>query len=195
MPDLIIRVELSTDRRQEGTLSLVDVRNPAAPKKLAGPFVALGKSDNKTAADHANKDRDPLKPYGDTPTGEYEIPRLVSTGGTTAYKASSYGGEGALVLSPTSGDAKTAAKNGRTGLLIHGGDPNKQGRLRPTHGCVRLSNADMKKLVAALNAVQNANGVRCDVLRVNATVGAVNDAESGEDVGDPPPRILEIILP
>jgi lipoprotein-anchoring transpeptidase ErfK/SrfK len=57
-----------------------------------------------------------------------------------------------IVLDPTSGPALRAKQNGRHGLLIHGGDLNAQGKLRPTFGCVRVFNKDMKDLLKKLPA-------------------------------------------
>ena len=188
--DLVIRVEMSTDRDQIGSLSL----ETAGGRRLAGPFSAYGRSDNRAAGAHGNPTRDPVRPFGDTPTGSYAVPRAVATGPGTAYVPRSYGPNGALVLKPTGGQAAQAAANGRVGLLIHGGDPGTAGRLRATHGCIRLSNADMAALMAAIiSAGENARFQRCDITRINATVGPVGDIVSGEDVGDPPPGIEALL--
>ena len=36
----------------------------------------------------------------------------------------------------------------RWGLMIHGGDLNKSGALRPTHGCIRVTDDAMKEILA-----------------------------------------------
>lgn len=188
--DLVIRVEMSTDRDQIGSLFL----ETASGRRLAGPFPAYGRSDNRTADAHGNRARDPTRPFGDTPTGTYEVPRAVATGPGTAYVPRSYGPNGALVLKPMSGQAAQAAANGRIGLLIHGGDLSSAGKLRATHGCVRLSNGHMAALMAAImTAGENARFQRCDITRINATVGPVGETTSGEDVGDPPPGIEALL--
>lgn len=183
--DLVIRVELLEDRNQTGVLTL---RN-AAGSQLAGPFPAFGRGDNATAAAHGNPTRNPTQLYGDTPTGTYDILRAVATGTATNYNDRSYGPNGALVLRPTGGQALAGATNGRVGLLIHGGAPGTGGRLRATHGCVRLSNQDQARLMAAIAAAgQNARFNRCELVRLAASVGPPGDPLSGEDAGDPPPR-------
>lgn len=187
--ELRINVQLPLDRTKAGTVTLKN----AAGQTLAGPFEALGKADNLTAAGHGNPARDPLKPYGDTPAGTYEVPRLVSTGAGTAYGPDSYGPNGALVLKPVGGDALTAAANGRVGLLVHSGKIGAGNKLRPTHGCVRLRNGDMKSLVDAIQAASGASGVRCEVVRVSVIVGTDPAPDEGTDAGDPPPNMLELI--
>jgi lipoprotein-anchoring transpeptidase ErfK/SrfK len=64
-----------------------------------------------------------------------------------------YGPHGFIELTPTSGDALTAAKNGRYGLRIHSGAKNQFGALRPTHGCLRLSDEDFLALRQAIEAL------------------------------------------
>ncbi|MGI3902908.1 MAG: L,D-transpeptidase family protein [Janthinobacterium lividum] len=159
---LNIVVELPSERDKTGVLSLKN----SSGKTLAGPFPAYGRSDNKAASRHGNTGRDPTHLFGDTPTGTYAVPRAVATGSGTAYIPHSYGPNGALVLKPVSGQALAAAANGRTGLLIHSGDPGQQGRLRATNGCVRLSNADMAALMSAIaKAGENPTFNRCDRCR------------------------------
>jgi hypothetical protein len=186
---LELRVELSSDRDQMGTLRLYK-----QGVSIAGPFRAFGRSDTQKATTHQNPTRDPTRPYGDTPTGTYDVPRAVTTGEGTSYSNHSYGPNGALVLKPTSGQAATAAANGRIGLFVHGGDPGQGGKLRATHGCIRLSNADMAALMAAISmAGENPRFNRCELTRINATVGEPGDFVSGEDTGDPPPGIQDLL--
>lgn len=190
--NLVIKVELSSDRDQTGSLRLQTV----AGATLAGPFSVYGRSDNSKAAAHGNPNRDPTQPYGDTPTGTYEIPRAIATGGATSYGSRSYGPNGALVLKPKNGQAATAAANGRVGLLVHSGDPGSGGKLRATHGCLRLSNSDMATLMAAILAAgDNVRFDRCELVRIDATVGPPGDPICGEDVGDPPPGIEALLNP
>lgn len=189
--ELKIRVELSSDRNQTGTLKLLN----ASGGSLTGPLSVYGRSDSTMASNHGNPSRDPTKLYGDTPTGTYTIPLAVATGNSTSYNNHSYGPNGALVLKPESGQAATAATNGRKGLLIHGGDPGAGGKLRATHGCLRLSNADMAKLMAAILAAgDNVQFSRCELVRLNMDVG-LGDPVCGEDVGDPPPGIESLLNP
>lgn len=187
--ELSLKVEFSSDRDQIGSLVLLK-----RGARVAGPFKAYGRSDTQRAVAHQNPTRDPKKLYGDTPTGTYAIPRAIATGPGTAYNSHSYGKNGALVLVPATGDAALAAANGRVGLLIHGGDPGSNGRLRATHGCIRLANSDMAALMAAIIASgQNPRFNRCEVTRIEGTVGEAGDFTAGEDAGDPPPGIEKFL--
>jgi lipoprotein-anchoring transpeptidase ErfK/SrfK len=90
-----------------------------------------------------------LKPFGDIPTGEY-------TGYVTVpgKPERSYGPYRRIALDPITGDAFEAKRNGRYGLMIHGGDLSSKGALRPTHGCLRLSNADMLELLRLIDGTK-----------------------------------------
>jgi hypothetical protein len=189
--NLTIRVELSSDRDQTGTLKL----QSANGNTLVGPLSVYGRSDNAAARAHGNPSRDPTKLYGDTPTGTYSIPQATATGDSTSYASHSYGPNGALVLKPETGDAATAAANGRIGLLIHGGAPGSGGKLRATNGCLRLSNSDMAKLMAAISAAgENVQFSRCELVRIDADIG-LGDPVCGEEPGDPPPGIDSLLNP
>jgi hypothetical protein len=190
--ELVIRITLPTDRTRSGTLSLSRVNG----QTLLTDVEALGKADSQRASAAGNPTRDPTRPFGDTPEGTYNVPRVVDTGPGTNYSSSSYGPHAALVLQPSSGQALTAASNGRVGLLIHSGNIGANGRLRATHGCIRLSNDNMGRLLqairdAGLNPVFN----RCEVVRVSVVVGNPADEGAGTDESDPPPGISDLLLP
>lgn len=136
-PPVQVFVTLPHDRATTGFIMLI-----AGGKTLAGPFRVLGKADDEMAAKKGNPDRDPTQPFGDTPTGDYTA--------TLGTRAASYGPNGVIELSPASGNALTAEENGRDGLLIHGGKPNKLGKLRPTYGCLRVADDDMGIIMNAL---------------------------------------------
>lgn len=192
MPTLTIRVDFTADRWQTGTLRLVDEHGAT----LAGPFRALGKSDGGVATANYNPSRDSRRRYGDTPTGGYRVAGIRASGAGTGLPASSYGPEAVIVLDPQSGDALTAKQNGRTGLLIHSGDPGAGGRLRATHGCIRLSNADMALLLKALReASDNASQFRCEALDLSVTVGDPIDDTASPGMADPPPGIDSMLTP
>jgi hypothetical protein len=141
--DITISVELPVDRTKAGRLSLLDQNG----KRIAGPWRVLGKADGLTAVRKGNPQRNPLTQYGDTPTGTYKVTGAFKVGDGTAYNKKSYGIH-ALRLDPTGGDAKQAKDLfGRTGLLIHSGDLGATGKLRPTNGCLRMSNDDIKALL------------------------------------------------
>jgi hypothetical protein len=184
-----IVVQLPTDRTYVGTLTLKDDQGNV----VAGPLQAFGKADNITAINHGNAARDPTQLYGDAPEGSYEVPSAIATGDGTNYPAHSYGSAGALALRPVGGQALTAAANGRTGFFIHGGDPGNNGALRPTNGCIRLSNDDMAALLAGLEGIATGGVIpMCSMISVTVTVtqGASDD---GTDDGDPPPGIDQIL--
>ncbi len=139
----MIFIELPAERSKVGRLILQDDQG----NRILGPFAALGKADDRAAKAKGNPDRDPSLPYGDTPLGSYTCHVQPPQQPTH-----SYGPNGTIALIATGGDALTAKKNGRSGLLIHGGDPGANHSLRPTHGCVRLYNEDIKLLVEALTS-------------------------------------------
>jgi hypothetical protein len=112
-----------------------------------GPVRCLGKADNANAAKHGNPSRDPAKPEGDTPTGVYRITEVVRD----PIPRETYG-PAFIRLSPVSGQALEAWKNGRRGLGLHGG-ALRDGRLRPTFGCPRLDD-DAADQVASLLELQ-----------------------------------------
>lgn len=143
---ILISVQLLKDRTQIGSLSVADDAGTA----LAGPFDAFGKADNAAAKARGNASRDPTRSFGDTPTGRYR--GFVNNLARTPANDRTYGPQSIISLDPVSGQAKVAKTNGRFGLLIHGGDLNAAGKLRPTFGCVRLSNASMKSMLKAIPA-------------------------------------------
>ena len=92
---------------------------------------------------------------------------------------------------PTGGQANEAEANGRKGLMIHGGDRDGAGRLRRTHGCVRVGNDDMARIINAFDSVSDAP--RCEVVKVTVIVSPIGGLDGGHDAGDPPPNIVDII--
>ena len=106
----------------------------------------LGKADNARAAREGNPTRDPLRRFGDTPTGVYRL----SKAGPWA-PASTYGVYPVLVMTPVSGDALRSHQGAhpRRGLAIHEGAPGQNPAtafLRPTFGCLRVSRDDMGQI-------------------------------------------------
>lgn len=134
---LIINVRLPRDRTQLGTLTCGDFS-----------CSCLGKADNATAARNGNRSRNPLMRFGDTPLGEYDI-----TIGPVGWPMGTYGTHPILDMEPTAGDALVAKLEGkRSGLATHGGALNRQGRLRPTFGCIRVRNEHQKALLDLVRA-------------------------------------------
>lgn len=128
------RALLPKNREAEGVFHVTD----DAGAILAGPFRCRGEADNANAAEHANVTEDPTKVGGDHPYGVYRVVDLVE-GPTPEH---SYG-PFFFRLSPVSGEALEAWKNGRRGVGAHGGDLDAQGRLRATYGCLRMTNDDI----------------------------------------------------
>lgn len=179
-----IVVHVPKDRAKCGQLWLED----SGGRKVAGPFTACAKADGATAKKHKNPDRSPLLPYGDTPVGGYRVEHVLKVGQGSIYPERSYGDYAAVRLTPASGEAKLAADIGRTGLLIHGGDPGPGGNLRPTNGCIRLSNRDMRALVEALLLLKDGPPQSCVVEQKVKVVVSEPAPDSGYEEGDPPPK-------
>jgi len=98
-----------------------------------------------------------LKKDGNTPTGSYDASTIVDTG---SWNEKSYGRFGAIRLKPLGGNALVAAEVfGRDGLLIHGGELGAagywrgEGSLRATHGCLRLRNNDIRRLIGTIRGL------------------------------------------
>ena len=132
-PSWSIRVKLSANRWSPGTLSLYD-------KNGSVVFSArcLGRSEYNTPMNVT---------YGNTPTGVYQ-----GHLGLIRSSAYSYGPYQTVDLVGVSGIAKSS---GRSGILIHSGTPGPGGSLRPSHGCVRLSNRNEKRLVESITTLIN----------------------------------------
>lgn len=143
-----ISVLLPRDRTRPGTLFLFS--------GTVEIFSAdcLGKADNAQAAKNGNPTRDPVRPWGDTPTGTYhpvKVRRFEPEHATLGPYAIPLLGAGGQAL-----EACTARpdKPARTELYVHATRTNDAGRgedrLIPTYGCLRLEDGDMKALVEAI---------------------------------------------
>ena len=130
---------LPKDRRLPGMLHLFGHRGGLVLASIA----CLGKADGARAAAEHNPSRDPIMPYGDTPAGTYK-PALVDIFAAPHARM----GRGCIPLEGEAGEALVAAQHGRTGLALHAGRGNA--RLVPTYGCVRITDDDFERLVAAL---------------------------------------------
>lgn len=135
-----IVITLPENRYNPGSLSVYDNEGT----KLFW-CMCLGKADNGKARREGNPTRDPLKQYGDTPTGTYEKTRIVRLPeGRVGI------GEYWITLDPIGGDAQIAEDNGRHSLGIHGGRGND--RLVPTLGCIRAADKHMHELFMLLQS-------------------------------------------
>lgn len=145
-----IRVHLYKDRTRLGSLAVMNVENGLTVFKCD----ALGYADKKTAEKVGNQNLDPLHIDGNTPTGTYSgIPLAFAKNDYRILKF----GPGWISLSPKSGDAKIAEKNGRAGIKLHAGPPSMLAwivkywhGLRPTNGCIRVSNPDLVSILSIL---------------------------------------------
>jgi hypothetical protein len=159
-----IIVILPDNRDLNGSLRIIDDNG----RTIKGPFVVKGRAADNVANDPKNQNptRDRLRNYGDTPLGTYKAgPKILPTGkGTRRASLRSYGPNGAIWLIPSGGEALQAANTfTRDRLLIHGGDlyentpigkANHYVGLRPTGGCLRVSNDDMRQIVDAVMLLQ-----------------------------------------
>ncbi len=154
MPRIVVRLPENRDRpgtiHLENNLGLI----------VAGPFPVLGRSNSRDAGRSNNPSRDPLRPFGDTPAGQWLVSGWIPTGTGTSRPVDSFGPHGALTMEGLGGDALTAAVNGRTNIYIHSGRPGATGpeSLRATGGCLRVSNNNMLRLTTALTQLAVAEG-------------------------------------
>lgn len=186
--NLTIRVQLPADRTKTGTLTLV---NPGTGLVLFGPVPVLGRAARNTASAHGNPSGNSLQPFGDTPTGTYDVARIVGNGNGTSRPIAAYGQSGSIVMEPTGGDALTAKSNGRIGLLIHAGRHAFSSvvdarALKPTNGCIRMLDFDMANLITAIknNALIFPGTV---TVEIGGPPGPQGDIDETVSDGDPPP--------
>gem|GEM_PF-6187716 len=137
-----IKVTLPRDRTQTGTLSLIGNNG----LKYAD-FETLGRG-SPCKANNNNSSNTFLR-NANTPEGLYSLSKVMST---ENQNQRSFGPNGKIMLTPLLGDASLSY---RTELRIHGGDLNSSGELRPTNGCLRLSNENMAKLAEMINMLEN----------------------------------------
>lgn len=146
-----IKITLPVDRDYTGSIWIEDETGAI----LTGPFRIAGRCADSIAGEHGNPSRAPMLPYGDPPTGQYKVKAIATSGTGSKYRSDLYGRGGVIVLVPLSGDAALADANGRFEILIHGGAPSRDGRLRAGAGHFRVSDTDLVGLIAQ---VQQANG-------------------------------------
>lgn len=177
-------IELPVDRDICGRLTLLDENETT----LCGPFPVAGRAGDAVAAANGNPRRDPLLRYGDTPTGLYAVRHLLKSGKGTPFNASEFGAHGVAVIEGVAGEAAYAEANGRFHLLISGGAPSADGRLRATVGGLRLSDADMDVLFAALK-----RGVceRCEIVDDGPATGERVSPDAPLGLQDPFPLQLK----
>lgn len=138
-----LQVILNQNRSKTGVAMLT------MPDGASHHFACLAKSDNAAAAAAGNPTRNPLLPFGDIPTGTYTGEVTVAANQSVKTDVRSYGAHARILLLAVAGAALEACtgKKPRWGLMIHGGALGTKGVLRPTHGCIRLSEENMKTLL------------------------------------------------
>ncbi len=166
-------VQLHPERTKEGVATII------AGGYQPASFRCYGKSDNAAAIEHGNPRRDPLLPFGDIPTGEFDAVQTVAALPATSDNLRSYGPGVRFVLNGIAGAAATAVRNGRFGILIHGGatgsgSPVPLNSLRPTHGCLRVDDSSILTIAGRLAAGRT--------IRFPVTVREVETFESAKDV-------------
>lgn len=137
-----LTILLPADRTRPGRFSLFAAGkdgSQGAPM-ITGP--CLGRSAGLFDKVTGTVRRDRLQYRGDTPLGDYAVTFVSQLAKPITGIGSIWIG-----LDPVAGEALRAEQNGRRGLGIHGGRGNS--RLMPTHGCVRLTDADMAALAKA----------------------------------------------
>lgn len=135
-------VEVDAGREYLGRLTAVASRGP-----VFGPDDVCATARGKAARAAGNSGRDPLRPFGHVPFGTY---RFRETRAIPPEHHAEYGTH-ALVFEPVAGQALDAESYGRLELLIHGGDPGPDGRLRRTNGDLRVDREMLSKLVRAVS--------------------------------------------
>ncbi|MHB1843304.1 MAG: hypothetical protein ACYCWW_00535 [Deltaproteobacteria bacterium] len=124
-------------------------------QSLLGPFRVLATASPRVAARHGNPDRDPMRRFGNPPSGSYVIASVLAPG-TSHRRPVRFGPLGGFVLDATGGQAAEAQRRGREAIVLHGGPKDRRQRLRPTRGGLRLSDADLSALVTVINERQAA---------------------------------------
>jgi len=160
-----IEVAIHKDRYLLGALSVLAPQAGEPKFSVVATSPCLCISDNAQAIAHGNPTRNPLLPYGDTPTGVY-MATVIPPG-----DANGYGVNRRLFLTPVSGDGVKAEQppGNRAGLLVHGGALNPHytfwDGLRPTYGCVRVPDDGMKRILDVIDQHPGA-GITVNVTEV-----------------------------
>jgi len=173
-------VELSSDRHRCGRLQLLDKSGAI----ICGPFPVAGLASSNLAAKNRNPSRNPILPYGDTPTGRFAVRAHISSGNRSPLPKGEFGPAGVLILEGVTGDAALADANGRFSFAIQGGELASSGQLRSTAGSLRMHNADLRTLIPA---VTRTHASTCEIIEV--------EGEGGETVCDDETSVLIDPLP
>jgi hypothetical protein len=145
MANLSLKVVLPVDRNNLGTIQL---DNNLTGLAVWGPKFCYGRADRGMAGQNGNPNAISTVAWGNTPTGDYDVLGIRTV---LPSEMNKYGSQDALSLKGVVGEAMIREANSGHQLLIHGGRPSfGTVLLRPTNGCLRLLDLDMKDLLGAL---------------------------------------------
>ncbi len=117
-------------------------------------FRVLATASRRVARRHDNPDRDRMRAFGHPPSGTYVVAGSLPPSFHQRRRPKRFGRLGALLLEPLAGEALAAKGSGRRLFVLHGGPQDAQGRLRPTRGGLRVSDADLVALFDAMERGQ-----------------------------------------
>ena len=143
--------------------------------RLLGPFRVLGTASRRVSRRNGNPDHDRRLPFGDPPAGTYLVAGSLAPA-TRKRRPKRFGALGALVLQPNAGEAMTAADQ-RPRIVLHGGKCDSRGRLRRTRGGLRVADADLAQLLAAVNRAQASDDPVATVEVLDAPQTATGELE------------------
>jgi uncharacterized membrane protein YgcG len=107
---------------------------------------AVASSTPAIATRQANPSCDPMRLWGHPPFGSY---RLLNHRPATGDEAREYGSH-LLLFEPLSGEALQAEAYGRLALLVYGGPPGRDRKMRRTQGGLRLADEMLHAIVDRL---------------------------------------------
>ena len=137
-----IRVGVDAGRSRLGKMEV----DSAGGTRL-GPVDVCATADPAAARAAGNPAGDPLRPGGHTPFGTYVLKEVRRV----AAELIPEWGDITLVFEPQSGEAREAESYGRLVLVVHGGQPGDDGRLRTTSLGLRVDRATLEQVAAAAN--------------------------------------------
>jgi len=135
-----VNVDVDAERSRLGRLTMV-----GADGQRYGPVEVCATADSAAAEAAGNPTCDPLRPGGHAPFGAYRLKEVKPVAPELLDEL----GDHALVFEPLSGEGRRAESHGRLVLLVHGGRPGEDGRLRPTDAGLRVTPETLGRLVAA----------------------------------------------
>lgn len=138
-----------------------------------GYWVGICKADAGAARAAGNPTCDWRRKFGETPTGEYEISEIRQP--KNQEEEDLFGSGSYIVLSPLSGNAAIAEAQGRTVLLIHGGEAS------PTDGSIRLPDRAMQELLTIITRNSSQDAIRVSVIEQAQAINQTQAREIADD--------------